>query len=90
MTYRGPQPRPKPPPSPAFNFLNFNIDSNPLELHHLQEQRNLETQKKIAVMAGPKLKLYVDTVSPFAYMAYYITRVRSIFLHPLASTPAQL
>jgi hypothetical protein len=26
-------------------------------------------------MAGPKLTLYVDTVSPFAYEAYYILRV---------------
>jgi hypothetical protein len=25
---------------------------------------------------APKLTLYVDTVSPFAYLAYYILRVR--------------
>lgn len=30
----------------------------------------------ITKMAPPKLKLYVDTVSPFAYEAYYILRVR--------------
>ena len=30
----------------------------------------------IARMAPAKLKLYVDTVSPFAYEAYYILRVR--------------
>jgi hypothetical protein len=28
-----------------------------------------------AVMARPKITLYVDTVSPFAYEAYYILRV---------------
>jgi hypothetical protein len=28
-----------------------------------------------ARMAGPKLTLYVDTVSPFSYEAYYILRV---------------
>jgi hypothetical protein len=27
-------------------------------------------------MARPKITLYVDTVSPFAYLAYYILRVR--------------
>jgi hypothetical protein len=32
-------------------------------------------------MAGPKLTLYVDTVSPFAYEAYYILRVS--FVTPL-------
>jgi hypothetical protein len=26
-------------------------------------------------MAKPKITLYVDTVSPFAYLAYYILRV---------------
>jgi hypothetical protein len=26
-------------------------------------------------MAGPKITLYVDIVSPFAYMAYYMLRV---------------
>jgi hypothetical protein len=30
-----------------------------------------------ARMAGPKLTLYVDTVSPFSYEAYYILRVSS-------------
>ncbi|TVY85046.1 Glutathione S-transferase kappa [Lachnellula suecica] len=30
-------------------------------------------------MASPKLKLYVDTVSPFGYLAYYITRHDPIF-----------
>lgn len=29
----------------------------------------------IANMARPKITLYVDTVSPFAYEAYYILRV---------------
>jgi hypothetical protein len=28
-----------------------------------------------AKMATPKITLYVDTVSPFAYLAYYIFRV---------------
>ena len=27
-------------------------------------------------MSRPRIKLYVDTVSPFAYLAYYILRVR--------------
>jgi len=31
-------------------------------------------------MAGPKLTLYVDTVSPFAYEAYYILRVSSRYV----------
>jgi hypothetical protein len=29
-------------------------------------------------MARPKITLYVDTVSPFAYLAYYILRVRHL------------
>lgn len=29
-----------------------------------------------AGMARPKITLYVDTVSPFAYLAYYVLRVR--------------
>lgn len=33
----------------------------------------------IARMTSAKLKLYVDTVSPFAYEAYYILRVRPPF-----------
>ena len=28
-------------------------------------------------MARPQITLYVDTVSPFAYLAYYILRVCS-------------
>ena len=35
---------------------------------------------------APKLTLYVDTVSPFAYEAYYILRVRAIYLVQLAGT----
>jgi hypothetical protein len=27
-------------------------------------------------MTNPKLTLYIDIVSPFAYLAYYVTRVR--------------
>jgi hypothetical protein len=27
-------------------------------------------------MAGPKITLYVDLVSPFSYMAYYLIKVR--------------
>lgn len=26
-------------------------------------------------MAAPKINLYLDVVSPFAYIAYYVTRV---------------
>lgn len=33
-------------------------------------------------MARPKLTLYLDIVSPFAYMAFYITKVRQ----PLSAT----
>jgi hypothetical protein len=40
----------------------------------------------IARMAPAKLKLYVDTVSPFAYEAYYILRVRpSLFIGDAAA-----
>lgn len=28
-------------------------------------------------MAAPKITVYLDTVSPFAYMAYYLLRVGS-------------
>ncbi|KAK5009213.1 hypothetical protein LTR16_005486, partial [Cryomyces antarcticus] len=30
-------------------------------------------------MARPKLTLYLDTVSPFAYMAFWVTRHSSVF-----------
>lgn len=30
-------------------------------------------------MAKPKLTLYVDTVSPFAYLAFYVIMVSEIF-----------
>jgi hypothetical protein len=39
----------------------------------------------IARMAPAKLKLYVDTVSPFAYEAYYILRVRPLFIGDAAA-----
>jgi len=29
----------------------------------------------------PKITLFVDTVSPFAYVAYYILRVRTVFTY---------
>lgn len=40
----------------------------------------LRNSVKIATvkMAAPKITLYVDTVSPFAYLAYYIFRVCSL------------
>ena len=31
---------------------------------------------------APRLKVYVDTVSPFAYEAYYILRVRACVFFP--------
>lgn len=43
-----------------------------------------------AATMAPKLTLYVDTVSPFAYEAYYILRVCSnplgFFLSPASKT----
>ena len=40
----------------------------------------------ITRMAPAKLKLYVDTVSPFAYEAYYILRVLpSLFIGDVAA-----
>lgn len=37
-------------------------------------------------MPAPKLTLFLDVVSPFAYLAYYITRVHtSYLLHPPSS-----
>jgi len=30
--------------------------------------------------AGPKIMLYVDVVSPFAYLAYYMLRVSVYYL----------
>lgn len=30
-------------------------------------------------MAAPKVTLYLDIVSPFSYLAYYITRVSGFF-----------
>jgi hypothetical protein len=29
-------------------------------------------------MAAPKITLYLDTVSPFAYIAYYVLRVSNM------------
>jgi hypothetical protein len=36
--------------------------------------------REIAIMSRPKITLYVDIVSPFAYMAYYILKVRPLSL----------
>ncbi|KMU79920.1 hypothetical protein CISG_08202 [Coccidioides immitis RMSCC 3703] len=33
----------------------------------------------VSTMAAPKITLYVDVVSPFAYLAYYITRHSPVF-----------
>jgi hypothetical protein len=30
-------------------------------------------------MAKPKLTLFLDVVSPFAYLAFYVTKVSSLF-----------
>jgi hypothetical protein len=41
-------------------------------------------------MPGPRLTLYVDTVSPFAYEAYYILRVSARHDSSRSSQPSQL
>jgi hypothetical protein len=38
-------------------------------------------------MAQPKLTLYLDVVSPFAYLAYYATRVCCSMYQYLSFTP---
>lgn len=45
--------------------------------HHVQDTTTSNTAAK---MAKPQLKFYLDIVSPFAYMAFYVTRV-SLRLH---------
>lgn len=50
----------------------------PLRMRLSPGLRALNSARTAAVvrMARPKITLYVDTVSPFAYEAYYVLRVR--------------
>jgi hypothetical protein len=52
-----------PPVAKNFNYLPIPISKSAF------------TTTTAAVMTRPKITLYVDTVSPFAYEAYYILRV---------------
>ena len=61
-----------------YNTALFLLVDRALMVHMLAaslRQRLLSTNAR---MAGPKLTLYVDTVSPFSYEAYYILRVSSL------------
>ena len=37
-------------------------------------------------MPRPQLTLFLDVVSPFAYLAFYVTKVREVFLKRAAMT----
>jgi hypothetical protein len=63
-------------------FLTITRDSVTTRMLAAGIDRRLSSTN--ARMAGPKLTLYVDTVSPFAYEAYYILRVSSQYAFPMS------
>ena len=56
----------------------------------LNYQDNGGNHKGSAKMAPPKLTLFLDIISPFAYMAFYVTKVSFPLCPPSAARPMQM
>ena len=60
------------------SLTSIPLDPVDVEPSEIPRTRMYLRQSVQASMARPKITLYVDTVSPFAYEAFYVLRVRDL------------